>query len=235
MSAAQLDAWLAEALISPVLTAHPTEVQRKSILDCEREIARLLMWRDRIPLTPEEAEEFATGLYRQVLSLWQTAMLRLSKLSVHDEIENGLAYYRYTFLAELPRIYDGLVRGAQRAFGTPMAALPPILRMGSWIGGDRDGNPFVVADTLRYAIRAQAGVALDHYLEEVHRLGGELSLSARLVHPLPALLALAEIAHDGNPHRQDEPYRQALVGIYARLAATMLALAQTLAFARAAR
>ena len=223
----ELDGWFAEALISPVLTAHPTEVQRKSILDCEREIARLLMWRDRIPLTPDESQEFATGLYRQVLSLWQTAMLRLSKLQVHDEIDNGLAYYRYTFLAEFPRLYEGLSKGIARTFAKPAAApsLPAFLRMGSWIGGDRDGNPFVVAATLDYAIRAQAGVAFDHYLDEVHRLGGELSLSARLVHPTAELLALAEASHDVNPHRQDEPYRQALVGIYARLAATMQLLA----------
>ena len=227
MTADELADWLAEALISPVLTAHPTEVQRKSILDCEREIARLLMWRDRIPLTPEESREFGTGLYRQVLTLWQTAMLRLSKLQVHDEIDNGLAYYRYTFLAELPRIYEELATGIARTFAAaiPATPLPVFLRMGSWIGGDRDGNPFVVADTLDYAVRAQAAVALEHYLEEVHRLGGELSLSARLVQPAPQLLALAEVAHDANPHRQDEPYRQALVGIYARLAATMQMLA----------
>jgi phosphoenolpyruvate carboxylase len=227
ITADELGAWLAEAQISPVLTAHPTEVQRKSILDCEREIARLLMWRDRIPLTPEESREFGTGLYRQVLTLWQTAMLRLSKLQVHDEIDNGLAYYRYTFLAELPRIYDELAAGIARTFSAadPAVPLPAFLRMGSWIGGDRDGNPFVVADTLDYAVRAQAGVAFEHYLGEVHRLGGELSLSARLVQPAAPLLALAEAAHDANPHRQDEPYRQALIGIYARLAATMQALA----------
>ena len=227
VTAGELGAWLAEAQISPVLTAHPTEVQRKSILDCEREIARLLMWRDRISLTPEESREFGTGLYRQVLTLWQTAMLRLSKLQVHDEIDNGLAYYRYTFLAELPRIYEALAAGIMRTFpaASPAAPLPAFLRMGSWIGGDRDGNPFVDADTLDYAVRAQAGVAFEHYLGEVHRLGGELSLSARLVQPATSLLALAEAAHDANPHRQDEPYRQALVGIYARLAATMQALA----------
>ena len=226
VTAGELGAWVAEAQISPVLTAHPTEVQRKSILDCEREIARLLMWRDRIPLTPEETREFGTGLYRQVLTLWQTAMLRLSKLQVHDEIDNGLAYYRHTFLAELPRIYEALAEGIARAFAAngPAAPLPAFLRMGSWIGGDRDGNPFVVADTLDYAVRAQAAVAFEHYLGEVHRLGGELSLSARLVQPAAPLLALAEAAHDANPHRQDEPYRQALVGIYARLAATMQAL-----------
>ena len=221
---AALAEWLADALVSPVLTAHPTEVQRKSILDCEREIARLLMWRDRTLLTPDEAAEWETSLYRQVATLWQTAMLRLSKLQVEDEIDNGLAYYRYTFLAELPRIHEGLAAEIERRFG-PGIVVPPLLRMGSWIGGDRDGNPFVVAETLDYAVRAQAAVAFDHYLDAVHRLGAELSLSARLVQFTPALLELASAAHDGNPHRQDEPYRQALTGIYARLAATAFALA----------
>ncbi len=223
VSADALADWFADALVSPVLTAHPTEVQRKCILDCEREIARLLRWRDRTRLTPDEAADWERDLYRQVLSLWQTAMLRLSKLTVADEIENGLAYYRYTFLAEVPRLHDMIATQLARTFGT-VAPLPPFLRMGSWIGGDRDGNPFVVADTLEYATRAQAAVAFEHYLDAIHRLGGELSLSSRLVHPTPALLALAEHAQDHNPHRQDEPYRRALAGVYARVAATAVAL-----------
>ncbi len=214
--------WLAHALVSPVLTAHPTEVQRKSILDCEREIVRLLTWRDRTLLTPDEHADVETGLRRQVLALWQTAMLRLSKLTVRDEIDNGLAYYRYTFLAEVPRLREALATGIEQTFGAALP-VPPVMRMGSWIGGDRDGNPFVVADTLEYALRAQANVAFDFYLDAVHRLGAELSLSHRLVAPTAALLALADAAHDGNPHRQDEPYRRALTGIYARLAATSVA------------
>ena len=219
---AQLRAFFADALVSPVLTAHPTEVQRKSILDCEREIVRLLQWRDRGALTPDELATMQTGLYRQVLTLWQTAMLRLTKLQVKDEIDNGVAYYRYTFLDEIPRLYADLEAQA-RDFGDG-AIVPAFLVMGSWIGGDRDGNPFVGADTLQYANRAQATVALAHHLDEVHKLGAELSLSARLVTPTPELLALAAAAHDPNPHRGDEPYRQALVGIYARLAATAMAL-----------
>jgi phosphoenolpyruvate carboxylase len=215
---------LGQALVSPVLTAHPTEVQRKSILDAEREIARLLQWRDRSTLTPEEDEAMRTGLYRQVLSLWQTAMVRLTTLQVSDEIDNGLAYYRYTFLDEIPRLYTALEDRFAREYGTALAA-PPLLRMGSWIGGDRDGNPFVVAETLQYASRAQASLVLLHHLAEVHQLGAELSLSNRLVTPTERLLALAAAAHDPNPHRGDEPYRQALTGIYARLAATARELA----------
>ena len=220
---AQLRAFFADALVSPVLTAHPTEVQRKSILDCEREIVRLLQWRDRSALTPDELATMQNGLYRQVLTLWQTAMLRLTKLQVKDEIDNGIAYYRYTFLDEIPRLYADLEAQYARDFGDG-AIVPAFLVMGSWIGGDRDGNPFVGADTLQYANRAQATVALAHHLDEVHQLGAELSLSARLITPTPELIALAAAAHDPNPHRGDEPYRQALVGIYARLAATAMAL-----------
>ena len=218
-----LAAWFSEALLSPVLTAHPTEVQRKSILDCEREIVRLLSLRDRTVLTPDEIAEWETSLRRQVLALWQTAMLRLSKLTVRDEIENGLAYYRYTFLAEVPKLHESLADVVTHTFGAAVP-VPAFLRMGSWIGGDRDGNPFVTAETLEYAIRAQAAVAFDHYLDAVHRLGAELSLSARLVEPTTALARLAEAGGDANPHREDEPYRRALTGVYARLAATSVAL-----------
>ncbi|HTS23638.1 MAG TPA: phosphoenolpyruvate carboxylase [Casimicrobiaceae bacterium] len=224
--------FFADALIVPVLTAHPTEVQRKSILDCEREIVRLLKWRDRSTLTPEEQAAMRDGLHAQVLALWQTAMLRLSKLSVREEIDNGIGYYPRTFLAEIPRLYAGIEAHLadfktldSRVRGSDVAeTLRPFFVMGSWIGGDRDGNPFVGAPTLEYANRAQASVALAHYLDEVHALGMELSLSTRLVTPTAALLALAASAHDTNPHRQDEPYRQALSGIYARIAATAKSL-----------
>ena len=115
-----VESWLTGAILSPVLTAHPTEVQRQSILDAEREIARLLQWRDRVELTAEEAAELEASVYRHILALWQTAMLRLSRLRVLDEIENGLAYYRYTFLEQLPRLYAMLERRLQRDPGTSL-------------------------------------------------------------------------------------------------------------------
>ena len=153
ISADKIRAFFADGLIAPVLTAHPTEVQRKSILDCEREIARLLKWRDRSVLTPEEESAMRDALYRQVLGLWQTAMLRLSKLDVREEIDNGIAYYRLTFLAEIPRLYAAVEAHCAELTGTA-ERLPPFLLMGSWIGSDRDGNPFVGAPTLEYANRA---------------------------------------------------------------------------------
>src|SRR5262249_26226467 len=154
--AAAITRWFADALVSPVLTAHPTEVQRKSILDVEREIARVLGERDRAPLTPEERDAVERHLRRQVLTLWQTAMIRASRLKVADEIENGLAYYRYTFLAEVPQLYATIEARLAREQGIDDLRLPSFFRLGSWIGGDRDGNPFVVAETLRYAARSQA-------------------------------------------------------------------------------
>jgi len=211
---AEIDAWLARALIVPVLTAHPTEVQRQSILDCERGIAAALSELEDTRLGPAGRARIEARLQARVLTLWQTAMIRLSRLRVIDEIDNALSFYRLTFLAEIPRLYEELeaVLG-----GRPV---PELLAMGSWIGGDRDGNPFVTAEVLREAVTRQARTAFAHYLEEVHALGAELSMSLRLQAPSPALLELAREAQDLAKHRQDEPYRQALTGIYSRLAAT---------------
>jgi phosphoenolpyruvate carboxylase len=212
------------ALIVPVLTAHPTEVQRKSILDAQREIARLLAERDT-PLTARERERNTTLLRAHVTKLWQTRMLRTTRLMVADEIENALSYYQTTFLREIPAMYRELEEDVASVFprrgarGEP-APLPPFFQMGSWIGGDRDGNPFVTAQTLRYAARKQASVILAWYLEEIHALGAELSMSTSQVEVSPELLALAEQSPDRSEHRADEPYRRALIGVYARLAAT---------------
>jgi phosphoenolpyruvate carboxylase len=204
---------LSHTQVGAVLTAHPTEVQRQSVLDCERQIARTLAQHERCA-DDDERNECEQTLRRLVLSLWQTAMLRLSKLRVIDEIENGLQYFRLSFLSELPAVQ---IR-TERLFGVK-EPLSPFMRVGTWIGGDRDGNPFVTAETMRYAAARHARLILQHYLEEVHMLGAELPLSTRLVQVDPEVMALAEFAHDDSVHRQGEPYRQALTGMYARLAA----------------
>ncbi len=223
VSVAALETWIEGALVSPVLTAHPTEVKRKSTLDCEREIGRLLDRRDREQLLPDEQAELAQELYTWILTLWQTAMLRLTKLRVVDEIDNALSYYRDTFLDQIPQLYARMEHSLARYTGSARH-LPVLLRMGSWIGGDRDGNPNVNAEVLRLAIERQARLAFAHYLAQIHMLGGELSIAARLVNVTPELLALADASGDDSPFRQDEPYRRALAGIYARLAATARAL-----------
>ena len=218
--AADIAQTLAHAHISPVLTAHPTEVQRKSILDAERAIAELVERRDTLHLEAERADNEAL-LRARVTQLWQTRMLRTAKLTVSDEIENALSYYHATFLRQIPRLY----RDVEAALpGHPVASF---FRMGNWIGGDRDGNPFVNADTLRMALSRQSETALRFYLTEVHELGAELSVSFTLASVTPAMQLLASNSPDHNPHREDEPYRRALIGVYARLAATLQALTGT--------
>ncbi len=209
-----------EAFVSPVLTAHPTEVQRKSILNSQTVNARLLAERDRIRLTPDEQEANDAALRRAVLTLWQTRMLRPARLSVIDEVNNGLSYFETTFLRELPRLYATV----EDRLGLGGAELPAFLQVGSWIGGDRDGNPFVTADVLERALSLQAAAAIGFYLDELHALGSQLSLAVGLVNASDALLALAERSADHSPHRSDEPYRRAIAGMYARLAATWKAL-----------
>jgi phosphoenolpyruvate carboxylase len=218
--AADVARTLAQAYISPVLTAHPTEVQRTSILDAERAIAELVGLRDDLHGDRERRDNEAL-ICARITQLWQTRMLRYTKLTVADEIENALSYYQSTFLRQIPKLYAEI---EQQLAGH---AVPSFLRMGQWIGGDRDGNPNVVAETLRTAMARQSEVALRFYLSEVHSLGAELSISQMLAGVTPAMQALADASPDSNPHREDEPYRRALIGVYARLAATLLALTGT--------
>ena len=218
--------FFAHALVAPVLTAHPTEVQRQSLIRNHRDIAHLLDQRERLQMTPEEEAENDLGLANAILTLWQSRMLRPVRLKVIDEVKNGITYFNETFFTELPRLYIQTAQQLQKRYPDTQWALPPFFRVGSWIGGDRDGNPFVTAEILKEALRLQSAAALNHYLEEVHELGGELPLSDLLVNVTPQLLALAEHSTDFSPQRADEPYRRALSGIYARLAATARVLDQ---------
>jgi len=214
---------LDEACVMPVLTAHPTEVQRKSTLDVHREIAAALIQREG-PLTTQEVADLELTLLGRIATLWQTRMLRYTRLTVSDEIENALSYYRSTFLNVIPRLYSDLSRllsnDPVKPFAAPPRPLTPFLRMGNWIGGDRDGNPNVDAGTLELALLRQASVLFEYYLQEVHSLGAELSITTLLIDADPDLQVLADAGGDDSAHRSDEPYRRALVGIYARLAAT---------------
>ena len=214
-----LQAFFNKALISPVLTAHPTEVQRKSILDCQLIIASLMSERNRIDMTPVELADNEEALRRFILILWETRMLRSAKLTVADEIKNGLAYYRYTFLTEIPKIYADLEKQLEQRFGHPLS-IPSFLRIGSWIGGDRDGNPFVTQEVMRNAVESHSALIIEHYLAEAHLLGKRLSLSTRLVDVSDELAVFATRSKDEAPSREDEPYRRALIAIYSRLAAT---------------
>ncbi len=219
-SAADLRKFFATALVSPVLTAHPTEVRRKSTIDREMEIAALLDRRERVQLTPEELAASDEQLRRAVLTLWQTNLLRRTKLTVLDEVANGLSFYDYTFLHEVPWLHCALEDRLNEGEGAAQGELASFLRMGSWIGGDRDGNPFVTAEVMRGTLKMQSSRVMRFYLEELHVLGSELSLAAHLADVSKDLRALAERSPDTSPHRSGEPYRLAVSGIYARLTAT---------------
>jgi phosphoenolpyruvate carboxylase len=217
---ADLRRFFETAQVSPVLTAHPTEVRRKSTMDREMEIAALLDRRERVRLTPEEAAADDEQLRREVVTLWQTNLLRRTKLTVLDEVANGLSFYDYTFLREVPRLHCALEDRLNDGDGAARGELASFLKMGSWIGGDRDGNPFVTAEVMRGTLRLQASRILHFYLEELHVLGSELSMAAHLTDISKDLRALAENSPDKSPHRSGEPYRLAVSDIFARLTAT---------------
>jgi phosphoenolpyruvate carboxylase len=200
-----------------VITAHPSEVRRKSVIDRVSRIAETFDAHDRA--TPQMRPQVEAELGRQILILWATRQLRPTSLGVADEIENAVSFFERTFIRELPKVYGDL----EAALGDERET-PSFLRIGSWVGGDRDGNPNVTAETLRLAFLTQSRLIVAHYLEEIHALGAALSLSLEHVTVTPALADLAEGSGDDAPQRRDEPYRRALSGIYARLAAAAPAL-----------
>ena len=210
-------ALLEGALIAPVLTAHPTEVRRKSMIDHKNRIAELMKLRDAGQVTTADGDDVEQAIARQIALLWQTRVLRRERLYVADEVETALSYLRDIFLPTLPALYQRWDRALGRR-------VPSFLRPGSWIGGDRDGNPFVVADSLRTALARACETVLDHYLDAVHALGAELSISTDHADVSADVQALADASGDLAEARADEPYRRALSGVYARLAATHLAL-----------
>jgi len=221
VGARRLASLLADACLMPVLTAHPTEVRRKSILDVERAIAARIEQREDAGETQRAAID--EQLLADIATLWQTRMLRPAKLSVYDEIGNALAYWGTTFLREMPALYAELERTARLP-----GPIPSFLALGSWIGGDRDGHPHVTADTMRAALKGQAETVFNHYAEAVHALGAGLSMSQQFAPLDDALAALAQASPDLSQQRADEPYRRALTGVYARLMATARALGLTL-------
>jgi phosphoenolpyruvate carboxylase len=219
----EVAAALGGALVSPVITAHPTEVRRRTVFEVQRRVAELIRTRDRTDLDDAERAAWDRDLWRSVLTLWQTALLRMSRLRLVDEINEGLQYYDLSLFEVVPAINESL-RAALRGRWPEAGLLArPMLTTGSWVGGDRDGNPYVTAEALTLAVERHAAVALGRYLGELDRLVIELSMSSRLVDPLPAVVALAEASGDDSIFRADEPYRRALHGVHDRLAATAVA------------
>jgi phosphoenolpyruvate carboxylase len=206
-------ALLSDALISPVLTAHPSEVRRKSVIDRIAAVSDLLDACDRDDLACRP-EVMTSGLRRQAVILWATRLVRTTGLVVQDEIDTVVSFLERVFLKVAP---EQLIDWRRRLSAPD---LKPFVRIGAWVGGDRDGNPNVDADALRAAFATPAKAVMRHYLEAVNALGAELSLSGSLARISPALQALSDTSGDLSPHRADEPYRRALSQIYARLSAT---------------
>ena len=218
LDAATVAEALTGALVSPVITAHPTETRRRTVFDTQHRITQLMRLRAQGHTKTDDDSDIDTELRRQVLMLWQTALVRLSRLQISDEIAVGLRYYAAAFFDVVPKVNAG-VRDALRSRWPDADLLPePILRPGSWIGGDRDGNPNVTADVVRLATGGAAYTALNHYTAQLSALEQELSMSARLVAVTDELSALAQSCEE--PARGDEPYRRALRVIHGRLTAT---------------
>src|SRR3954452_3712790 len=209
---------LTGALVSPVITAHPTETRRRTVFDTQHRITELMRMRLHGLTETDDGRDINLELRRHIFTLWQTALIRLSRLKIQDEIETGLRYYQAAFLEVIPKV-NAEVRTALRARWPDTNLLDqPILRPGSWIGGDRDGNPNVTADVVRLATGRASYTALEHYFAEITALEEELSMSARLVKVTDELAVLVDKCHE--PARADEPYRRALRVTHGRPTAT---------------
>lgn len=215
---------LRHALVSPVITAHPTETRRRTVFETQSRITELMRFRERTTLTDTEIVDVDVQLRRQILVLWQTALIRLARLRIQDEIDMGLRYYDAALFNVIPQL-NADVRAALKSRWPDADILrEPLVRMGSWIGGDRDGNPNVTAEVVERATLGAAEVALRHHLEALAGLERELSMSGRLVDVSPELDLLAAASRDDSAFRADEPFRRAVRGIRGRLSATAVAL-----------
>ncbi|TWE12817.1 phosphoenolpyruvate carboxylase [Rudaeicoccus suwonensis] len=217
----EVDEVLANALVAPVVTAHPTETRRRTIFETQHRITELMRQRERLE-AGESAERLDVQIRRQILTLWQTALIRLERLKITDEIEVGLRYYEAAFLEVMPRINGELRRSLRSLYPGHDLLAEPMLRPGSWIGGDRDGNPNVTAEVVRMATTRTAETAIDHYLRELADLEQELSMSVRLVSVTDELSELAD--RNSADGRSDEPYRRAVRWISGRLTASAATL-----------
>lgn len=220
---------LTNAQVSPVLTAHPTETRRRTVFDAQEHITKLLSARHKILQAPHNAlsndrlEEISRQITRWLTLLWQTALIRVARPRLEDEIEVGLRYYKLSLLKAIPEINRDVADRLETLFSLPEVH-SAIIRPGSWIGGDHDGNPYVTAETLHYATTRAAETVLKYYVRQLHQLEHELSLSDRLTEVSDELRLLADQGHNDIPSRVDEPYRRAVHGIRGRMMATLATL-----------
>lgn len=204
------------AEVAPVLTAHPTETRRRTIFDTQTRIKDLLIQLHR----GADAGEIERELYLRMTLLWQTALIRIARPTLEDEVDVGLRYYKKSLFEQVPALNRAISRGMRETFGVHLPETP-VVRPGSWIGGDHDGNPYVNAQTLTYATRRAAKTLMRFYESELAELERELSLSDRYSSSSTELAALADASGNDWESRVDEPYRRAIYGIRARVRANL--------------
>ncbi len=214
-------------LVEPVFTAHPTEVARRTVLLKRRRIAQQLEQLDRLPLTGKTALECEAEILTEITSLWQTDEVRVAKPKVEDEILTGLRYFPLVLFEVLPRLYNGIKTSFHQVYGVALDEFefPTLLKFGSWIGGDRDGNPHVTAGSTVRALQTARQTVLDHYIDSVQALVERLSTStrqARVSEELRSRLAdyeaqVADPQLAGDDQAAVEPYRRFLTLVRHRL------------------
>ncbi len=178
-----------EIEVQPVFTAHPTEITRRAVLLKRRRIAGELEKLDRLPLPDSLAQDCEDIILGEITALWQTDEVRLQKPTVPDEIRTGLSYYVMTLFDAVAKIYEGIAADFREVYGAEMemASLPVCVRFGSWIGGDRDGNPFVTPQCTRQALDLARAMVLSHYIQELTLLVRRLTVSTHQVNASPEL------------------------------------------------
>jgi len=222
IGAEQLQALLNQLVYMPVFTAHPTEAKRRTILEALRRVFVTSEELDDPRIGEEEETEIIRRLESEIQILWKTDEVRAKRPQVRDEIRNGLFYFQESLFDAVPRLYRGLEKGIKRIYGADQGAaaitVPSFLRFGSWIGGDRDGNPFVTPDITILALRLQTRAAVLAYLNRVIRLSHILTHSSLLCRPSDEFMqslrrdeTFCAMAFQDNPDRfGNEPYRRKL-------------------------
>ena len=222
VAASAASAVIRDAQVAPVLTAHPTETRRRTVFDTQTRIKQLLKEAHR----GGDMEAIEKEMYLRMTLLWQTALIRIARPTLEDEVDVGLRYYKLSLLEQVPALNRAIRHGMRDTFGLqlPDAA---VVRPGSWIGADHDGNPYVNEQTLTYATRKAATTILRYYESQLGELERELSLSDRYSSSSKELLELADAAHNDWESRVDEPYRRAIYGIRQRIIATLALVEET--------
>ncbi|MGP5582450.1 phosphoenolpyruvate carboxylase [Corynebacterium casei] len=230
VSTSEVTRVLDAALVSPVFTAHPTETRRRTVFDVQKRIIKLLRERHGIlaqPQTPRRITRLAEierEAHLRMTILWQTALIRIARPQIEDEVNVGLRYFKRSLLEQVPAINRDTIAGLRDVFG---GAVPnrQVVRTGSWIGGDHDGNPYVTGETLTYATRTAADTVLKYHVDQLGLLEKELSISDRYSESSAELQELAARGNNDVPSRVDEPYRRAIHGVLGRMTATRASIA----------